>query len=231
MPRALTTKQRHARTPHTEAACRTGTCEHYREMVRLRRNLHDGLGPGLAGIMLRADILANVLTHNRGAAEELLRELRHEAAAFMSEFRRVLADQVPAELDDQRLDDALGALAHRMSRATGGTLTVTVDVDPAAADAGRPQQVAAFWIVREALTNVVKHANAHTCEIRVRAADGLELSIVDDGVGGVGGGRGVGLTSMHGRAAELGGWCEVADRADTGVAVTAYLPARTAVRS
>jgi signal transduction histidine kinase len=232
VPRALTTKQRHARTPHTESACAIGACEHYREMVRLRRNLHDGLGPGLAGIMLRADILSHLLTDNRGAAEEMLRELRHEAAEFMSEFRRVLADQAPAELDDHRLDDALSALAGRMSRATGGTLTVTTDVDPAATEADGPQQVAAFWIAREALTNVVKHANAHTCEIRVRAADGLRLSVVDDGVGGIGGGRGVGLTSMHGRAAELGGWCEVADRADTGVAVTAYLPApRPAVHS
>lgn len=232
MPRAFTVEQAHARTPRAERAdeCSTGACEHYREMERLRRNLHDGLGPGLAGIMLRADILAQLMTANRGAAEEVLRELRHEAAAFMTEFRRVLADQSPAELEHHHLDGALRTLAQRMSRATGGTLAVEVDVDlgePGEVD--RAAQVAAFWIAKEALTNVVKHARARRCEIRVRARrDGLYLSIVDDGVGGAGRGRrGVGLTSMGSRAAELGGWCEVADGTTpgAGVTVTAYLPA------
>ncbi len=205
------------------AECSTGTCEHYQEMVRLRRNLHDGLGPGLAGIMMRADILGKLMTANRGAAEEVLRELRHEAAAFMTEFRRVLADQSPAELDGRRLEDALRTLAERMSPA----LSCDVRVDPAAAGADRAVQVAAFWIAKEALTNVVKHARARTCRIRVRVAGAdLRLSIVDDGVGGAGlARRGVGLSSMRGRAAELGGRCEVTGNdPGTGVTVRAHFP-------
>jgi signal transduction histidine kinase len=201
-------------------------------MVRLRRNLHDGLGPGLAGIMLRAEVLTDLMTANRGAAEEMLRELRHEAAAFMSEFRRVLADQSPAELDGHRLGDALRTLARRMSRATGETLDIRIDVDADADEVDRATQVAAFWIAKEALTNVVKHAHAHTCEVRVWSDGGLRLSIVDDGIGGAGlRRRGVGLTSMGSRAAELGGWCEVGDAtaAGAGVAVTAHLPAEPAV--
>lgn len=227
MPRALTVADHQHVTD-----CESGACEHYREMVRLRRNLHDGLGPGLAGIMMRADILGQLMTANQGAAEEMLRELRREAAVFMTEFRRVLADQSPAELDGHQLDDALRTLGRRMSRATGGTLTVTTDVDPAAAAVDRTTQVAAFWIAKEALTNVVKHARARTCAIRVRVDAGLRLSVVDDGVGGVGGARlgrrGVGLTSMGSRAAELGGWCEVSDIGldnGPGVSVTAHLPA------
>ena len=224
MPRALTVAEHRHLT-----GCETGVCEHYQEMVRLRRNLHDGLGPGLAGIMMRADILGQLMTANQGAAEEMLLELRREAAAFMTEFRRVLADQSPAELDGKDLDDALRTLGRRMSRATGGTLTITTDVDPAAAAVDRTTQVAAFWIAKEALTNVVKHAKASTCTIRVRVDAGLCLSIVDDGVGGAGlGHQGVGLTSMGSRAAELGGWCEVSDVGPDngpGVSVTAHLPA------
>jgi signal transduction histidine kinase len=226
--------QPHARTPHVDrtAGCSTGACEHYREMVRLRRNLHDGLGPGLAGIMLRADILANLMTANRDAAEEMLRELRGEAAAFMTEFRRVLADQSPVELDGHRLDHALHTLALRMSRATGRRLTIRIDVDLGEpGDVDRASEVAAFWIAKEALTNVVKHAAARTCDIRAWVDGGLRLSIVDDGVGGAGlGRRGVGLTSMGSRAAELGGWCEVTDGTapGTGVTVTAHLPAEPA---
>lgn len=231
MPRTLTVEQAHATTSAAGVtpACSTGTCEHYQEMVRLRRNLHDGLGPGLAGIMLRADIIAKLLSANQSAAGEMLRELRHEAAEFMTEFRRVLASQSPAELEGRELGDALGALAERMGRATGDTLAITVDVDvDADCPVDRTTQVTAFWIVKEALTNVVKHANARSCRIHVRFADGLHLSVVDDGVGGIdeAGGHGFGLASMGSRAAELGGWCEVTSGTapHTGVAVNAYLP-------
>ncbi len=233
MPRALTVEQGHTRTTRAGLpdACSTGACEHYQEMVRLRRNLHDGLGPGLAGIMLRADILAKLLSANQTAAEQMLRELRHEAAEFMTEFRRVLANQTPAEMEGRGLDEALRTLAERMSRATGDTLTIDIDSDFAEIHVDRATQIAAFWIAKEALTNVVKHAKARNCHIRVRVANGLHLSIVDDGVGaGVGaghGGHGFGLTSMGSRAAELGGWCEITEGTapGVGVAVTAHLPA------
>jgi signal transduction histidine kinase len=226
VPRALTVEDQHAPGSGT---CRTGECEHYREMVRLRRNLHDGLGPGLAGIMMRADVLTQLLSADQGAVEEMLHELRREAASFMAEFRRMLADQSPVELDGHDLGDALGTLAWRMSRASGNTLLVSTDVEPRVAGVDRAAQVAAFWIAKEALTNVVKHAKARTCAIRVWVDGGLWLEIVDNGVGGGAGGarlrrRGVGLTSMGSRATELGGWCDVSDNG-FGVTVTAHLPA------
>jgi signal transduction histidine kinase len=192
-------------------ACR---CAHQAEVQRLRRDLHDGLGPGLAGILIRADLLARQL--ERGPAEETLRELRREAAAFMAEFRRVLADREPTELEGRSLSDGLRVLAERM-RVTG--LVIELDVTGAA---DRDTEVVAFWIVKEALTNVVKHANATRCAITVRADDGLRLSVVDDGTGGLHDG-GAGLTSMRARAEELGGWCEVVDTG-RGVAVSGHLP-------
>jgi signal transduction histidine kinase len=201
--------------------CENCECEHYREVLRLRRNLHDGLGAGLAGIMMRVDILPRLITHDRAAAEEVLLELRRESAAFLSEFRRMLADHGPAELDGQQLDGALNTLARRLGRAA---LTIAVDVDPAVAEVGRTAEVAAFWIAKEALTNVVKHANARSCTVRAWVDGGLWLEIVDDGVGGIALGRcGAGLPSMRGRAVELGGWCEVLDNG-LGVTVRAFLP-------
>lgn len=191
---------------------RADRCEHQAEVQRLRRDLHDGLGPGLAGILIRADLLARQL--DRGPAEEMLRELRREAAAFMAEFRRVLADREPAELEGRSLADGLRVLADRMHVAG---LEIVIDVT---GDAERDTQVAAFWIVKEALTNVVKHARATRCVVTVR--DGLRLSVVDNGDGGLHDG-GVGLTSMRARAEELRGWCEVTDTG-RGVAVTAHLP-------
>jgi signal transduction histidine kinase len=184
-------------------------------VARLRRDLHDGLGPGLAGILIRADLLARQLRH--GPAEEMLRDLRREAAAFMAEFRRVLADREPVELEGRSLADGLTELARRMN-----VLDVTTHVDRYCDDVDREVQVAAFWIVKEALTNVVKHANAAHCDIRISTDHGLHLSVADDGAGGLHD-TGAGLSSMRARAEELGGWCEVTDTG-RGVTVTAHLP-------
>ena len=109
-----------------------------------------------------------------------------------------------------------------MSGAAAGELDVRVDVGPDVAGAGWDSQVAAFWIVKEALTNVVKHARASVCVVRVWVDKGVRVSVVDDGHGGLTE-SGLGLGSMRGRAAELGGWCDVVDTGH-GVAVTAHLP-------
>ena len=204
------------------SSCDSCECEHYREVLRLRRNLHDGLGAGLAGILMRVDILPNLIAHDRSAAEEVLRELRRESAAFMSVFRRMLSDRGPAELDGHDLESALQTLVGRLNRAD---LDITVAVDlPSGLDIGGAAEAAAFWIATEALTNVVKHAKARTCTIRAWVKGGLWLEISDDGVGGTElAHRGIGLRSMRDRASEFGGWCEVLDTG-TGVTVQAYLP-------
>ena len=201
MARVLTMRRRH------------GRCAHDDELTRLRRDLHDGLGPSLAGIMIRADLLSQLVTADP-AAERLVRELRREAASFLADFRRALAGREPAELAGRDLADGLSTLAARLS----DVLTVELDVDLPSPD--RDVEVAAFWIVKEALTNVAKHAHATRCVVRVRP--GVDLSIMDNGVGGLHG-TGVGLVSMRDRAAEMGGWCEVTDTG-AGVTVTAHLP-------
>jgi two-component system NarL family sensor kinase len=192
----------------------------------LRRDLHDGLGPSLAGIMVRADLLAQLMTEDdhglAGGGREVLRELRREASSFLAEMRRVLSDREPAELDRGGLAEALDALVQRIDAASGGRLSVRVDLGNEVDAVDRSSQVAALWIAGEALTNVVKHARATTCAVRVRRDRGLRLSVVDDGRGGLAE-SGMGLGSMRGRAAELGGWCDVVDTGH-GVAVTAYLP-------
>jgi two-component system NarL family sensor kinase len=200
--RVLTMRRRH------------GRCAHHDELTHLRRDLHDGLGPSLAGIMIRADLLAQLVSEDP-TAERLVRELRREAASFLAEFRRALAGREPTELAGRDLAGGLSELAARFS----DVLTVELDVDLPATE--RDVQVAAFWIVKEALTNVAKHARATNCVVRVRR--GLYVSIMDNGVGGLRD-NGVGLTSMRDRAEELGGWCEVTDTG-AGVTVTAHLPA------
>lgn len=198
------------------------SCEHHRELVRLRRDLHDGLGPSLAGILARADVLATLVNKESGDVHEVLGELRREASTFLGEMRRVLSDREPAELDSRDLAVALATLGRRMS--AGVQVDVHVD-DVSQVD--WDSQVAAFWIVKEALTNVVKHAGASRCTVRVWADRGLRLSVVDNGAGGLGesglGESGLGLSSMRDRASESGGWCDIADTGH-GVTVTAHVP-------
>ena len=86
-------------------------------------------------------------------------------------------------------------------------------------------EVAAYRIVQEALTNVLRHANARECEVSVRGCDGfLVVSVADDGAGTVRAGRGSGLETMRERAEELGGTLELRTRPGGGTLVRAVLP-------
>jgi signal transduction histidine kinase len=91
-------------------------------------------------------------------------------------------------------------------------------------------EVAAYRIATEALTNAARHARARTTCVDLSVeAEALRLEVVDDGVGlDVARGRGVGLTAMSERAAELGGTCSVVPRSRGGTAVLALLPIREA---
>ena len=191
------------------------SCAHHRELARLRRDLHDGLGPSLAGILARADVLAALVGQESRDVREVLGELRREASSFLGEMRRVLADRDPAELEDHDLAAGVRALAARMS----------ADVEVTVGDVSRvswDSQVTAFWIVREALTNVLKHSTASRCVVRISADAGIRLSVVDNGTGGLHA-TGLGLSTMRERATERGGWCDIEDTGH-GVSVTAYVP-------
>lgn len=190
------------------------------ERRRLRRDLHDGLGPALAGHLLRLDVIAQVLEPDSPAAG-LVDNLRDELRATVAEVRRVVEGLRPPAIDELGL---AGALAEAVKRLTTGT-SIDLDVQvhelpqlPAAAE------VAAFRIVTEAVTNVVRHAQASTCCVEVTVTDGsLRLAVTDDGVGPASGGRtGNGLQTMRERAEELGGQLRVTS--GRGTQVLALLP-------
>ncbi|MFC7545690.1 sensor histidine kinase [Plantactinospora sp. GCM10030261] len=197
------------------------------ERRRLRRDLHDGLGPTLAGMSMQVRA-ARKLMAEPSRADEILAMLADDLRGCGRELRR-LVDQLRPPALDRGLADALRAESHRFDGpALAVRLTVTDDL------AGLPAavEVAAYRIAAEALTNVARHANATTCRITVTRGRWLTLEIVDDGTGigatALGGAvsavGGVGLDSMRDRAAELGGDCEIGDAAPHGTAVTVRLP-------
>lgn len=196
------------------------------ERRRLRRDLHDGLGPSLAGILFQLEALTNVVDPEPGPAWPLLHDLRSEVRTLVGDTRRIVHGMRPPALDDYGLAEALRRYAARLSAGTNAYGMVLEVEGPA--DLGKlpaAVEVAAFRIVTEATTNVVNHARARRCTVRLGRSDALHLAVIDDGVGiDPGTASGIGLRSMHERAAEVGGWLRINAGVDGGTAVVASLP-------
>jgi signal transduction histidine kinase len=195
------------------------------ERRRLRRNLHDGLGPSLGAVVLRIDTARNLAGTKPEDADRLLRQARDDVAAALSDVRRLVHDLRPPALDDLGL---AGAVRQQAERLLAPRTTVTVDAVPDADDLPAAVEVAAYRIASEALANVARHAHATACRVELtRDADGaLVVTVTDDGVGiAADAPAGVGLVSLRERAAELGGRCSVRCPAEGGTEVRAVLPA------
>ncbi|MGN9914710.1 histidine kinase [Phytohabitans sp. LJ34] len=193
------------------------------ERRRIRRDLHDSLGPALSGQALTIEAARSLLATDPAAADGLLRDLTAHSRQTLDEVRRLARQLRPPVLDELGLAAALGDLRERY-RPQG--LDVTAEVPPLP-DLPAAVEVAVYRIVQEALTNVVRHAGAGTCVVSL-AVDGaaLTVSVVDDGRGIGSTPAGVGLASMRERAEELGGTLTV-DSSSRGTTVTARLPLRT----
>ncbi len=176
------------------------------ERRRLRRDLHDGLGPQLASLTLKLDAARNLLAQGDSTqAEALLLELKTQTQAAIADIRRLVYNLRPPTLDELGLVSALREYAAH--HAANG-LQITVEAPEPLPPLPAAVEIAAYRIALEALTNVTRHAHARQCVIRLALDDALRLEILDDGLGLPEGYRaGVGLTSIRERAAELGGMC------------------------
>ena len=194
------------------------------ERRRLRRDLHDGLGAQLAGLNVQAGTLRRLIPHDPAAADELVVELRDELRAAIADIRCLVYDLRPPALDDLGLVAALRQLAERYG-AEGGQLRVLVEAPEDLGHLPAAVEVAVYRIAQEALTNVVRHAQAKTCVVGLAVNEGVALDIFDDGVGIPDRhAAGVGLSSMRERAAELGGTCVIEPALEGGTRVSVGLP-------
>ncbi|HEY5785373.1 MAG TPA: sensor histidine kinase [Microlunatus sp.] len=189
---------------------------------RIRRDLHDGLGPTLGGVGLRLAAAGNAVGGDPDRAKELIATSRTDLAAAVQEVRRLVHGLRPPALDDLGL---LAAVEQQAETARAGGLRVEIDagrVDalPAAVE------VAAYRIVAEALTNATRHARATSARVQLTAEPGvLVVEVADDGIG-ISSDRtaGVGLLSLRERAAELGGSTTVTCPPEGGTTVRTVLP-------
>lgn len=177
------------------------------ERRRLRRDLHDDLAPTLAGLSLRAGAIADLVTGDPARAAALAEHLDTAIREAVGNVRRLVYDLRPPALDDLGLP---AAIRERALDYSGRGLSVTVDAPETLPSLPAAVEVAAYRIVQEGLMNILKHAGATTCAVRLSAEDTMQIEIVDDGRGlPAARTAGVGLHSIRERTAELGGACEI----------------------
>lgn len=199
------------------------------ERRRIRRDLHDGLGPSLATMAMRLEAAHDLIAADPAGAAELVGRLSDQARADIAEVRRLVDGLRPPALDQFGLVSALRQRADAHNAGARGAqpamrwaVSAADDVEPLPAAV----EVAAYLIALEAVNNAQRHSGATGCEVSLRRDDGaLHLEVRDDGEGLADDVTlGVGLTSMRERAEELGGVCTVTSPAGGGTVVAVVLP-------
>jgi two-component system sensor histidine kinase DesK len=168
------------------------------ERLRFARDLHDVMGRNLSAIAVKSQLAAELVRRRRDGAAEELADISRVAEESLREVRDVVRGY--------RRTDLPGELAGARSvlRAAGVGVTVTGEED--AVTLPEPVQTALGWVVREAVTNVLRHSRASRCTVELRAAGGeAELQVTNDGVRGTEATWGNGLTGLAERLAAGGG--------------------------
>jgi len=185
------------------------------ECRRIRRDLHDGLGPTLAVQALKQEEAPEALSDDPAGARILLEELNTKTQQLLTDVRRLVCDLRPPALDELGLVAAVREQAIQMLQGANG-LGVDVHAPP-----DLPE-------LPEAISNVGRHTKAQTCTVRFKLSNemsALHLEVEDDGQGNAHDLRaGVGLTSMKKRAEELGGHLTIENGSPRGLVVRAVLP-------
>jgi signal transduction histidine kinase len=194
------------------------------ERLRIRRDLHDGLGPTLVGLNLQAGLLQRLIRQDPRSAAEVVSEFREELKHAINEIRQIVHDLRPPSLDQLGLKGALEQLAEGLRSNVEGSPDIHTDI-PTLPELSAALEVALYRITQEALTNAIKHANAKTITVMIRLESDLELLVRDDGQGLPEHYRaGLGLRSMRERAEELGGSLQLSSNAQQGTEIKATLP-------
>ncbi len=197
------------------------------ERRRIRREIHDGIGPLLAAALLRTET-AMSLSPGSPDQRECLQKLRALQEAALTDVRSLVEGLRPPALDHGGLLSALRQHAElSVGMAVSNSLAVNFEAAGDISTLPAAVEVAAYRIAQEAISNATKHAGAQRIVVRMSQTDsGLTLEIDDDGVGVAANSNssGVGRISMTERATELGGWCTDEHPPTGGTRVKAWLP-------
>ena len=188
------------------------------ERRRLERNLHDGAQQRLVAVALDLRAVGATLEKDTPAARELLSAAQEQLAQGLDELRELARGIHPAVLTDRGLGPALESLAMRAH------VPVEITELPPERLAG-PVEVAAYYVVAEAITNVAKYARASHATVSVRRSNGrATVTVSDDGVGGADPAIGTGLRGLADRIEALQGRLDVESPAARGTRISAEIP-------
>jgi signal transduction histidine kinase len=190
------------------------------ERRRMRREIHDGLGPTIASASMRLELGRSLIRTDPDATERILAELAEIHRSVVQDMRRLVDGLRPIILDHVGLDAAVRELVTSL----GGSVRTNLDCALGPARLPAAVEVAAYRIVSEALTNVVRHAAATVCDVRIWLDGDLYVEIRDNGRGLPSNYRpGMGLTSIRERCAELGGTASITPDLPAGTRVLCRL--------
>jgi signal transduction histidine kinase len=194
------------------------------ERRRLRRDLHDELGPQLASLKLNLDVARKLVSRDPGAAEALLVDLRTQSQSAIADIRRLVYDLRPPALDELGLTGAIQEYVRQIAGQDG--LHICLDSLKDLPPLPAAVEVAAYRITLEALANFVRHSQGLNCHVSIsNTGSHLQVEVIDDGLGLPDQIQpGIGLSSMGERAAELGGTCRIEALPLGGTRVLARLP-------
>jgi two-component system NarL family sensor kinase len=200
------------------------------ERRRLRRDLHDGLGPTLAAIVLKLNAVQS--RTDAGERDSLIAETRDEVKEAITDVRRLVDDLRPPAIDEVGIVDAIRQRADALSGTVMFEVTGSDELASRLVQLPAAVEVAAFRIASEAMTNVVRHSGATRCLVSAELNGSFQLTVTDNGKGADRTTtRGVGWTSMRERAAELGGSCTITNQPNGGLIVHAVLPVAESVEA
>jgi two-component system, NarL family, sensor kinase len=195
------------------------------ERRRLSGDLHDGLGPTLAGAILTIEAARGLLARDPAGVDELLDRAAASLEATVADIRRLVYGLRPPALDQLGLVGALRQQASALATGGDGHIACEVSAPDPMPPLPAAVEVAAFRIAQEALTNLARHAQARTASVLIAIDGALRLEIRDDGRGlPPDRGAGIGLSSMRERTAELGGSFELHSPPGGGTTVSVRLP-------
>jgi signal transduction histidine kinase len=194
------------------------------ERRRVRRDLHDGLGPTLTGIAYSADAAANLLRSDPELATTVLGGLRADAADAIAEVRRIVHGLRPRALDEFGLVEAVRQQVGRLHAADGRRLRVRVSAPQVLPDLPAVIEVVAYRVAVEAVTNAARHAGVDEVDVGF-AVDGgsLEVEVRDGGPRRQAWTPGIGIGAMRERVEEVGGELYAGVAVDGGL-VRARIP-------
>ncbi len=185
---------------------------------RIERDLHDGAQQRLVSLALEVQVAATMTPPDLVDLQVRLSRIGEGMVEVLDEIREISRGIHPAVLTEGGLGHALKALARRSA--------IPVELDVHAGDRlpGRVE-VAAYYLVSEALTNVTKHSQASVVHVEVTTDHRvLQLAISDDGIGGADPARGCGIIGLNDRVEALGGWMEIFSPAGLGTSLRFAIP-------